>query len=681
MRAPCRLVVLALASLTVLATACSVPEKQPASGDGGVDGMTPDGDPTQPDTMITMAPEPFSRFSSAMFRFSSNLPNATFECSFDDETPIPCTTPYTRSLGDGAHTFSVRAIGSDGTEDMTPAEHLWMIDTVAPQTQLTETPPAADNSTMVRFSFTSNEDNVTFDCALDGGTYVPCVSGAMFGPLGDGSHAFSVRAHDRAGNVDASPAIYAWSVDTSTPDTQLMSGPEGAVSATTATFTFGSQDAGAGATFECALDGAAFTPCTSPAVYANLGEGEHLFAVRVKDAVGNFDPTPAMRSWTVDLSAPETTLTGGPSGTTRLASATFTFTSNEPNVTFACSLDEAPFAACTSPHNIAGLGQGAHTFAVRAIDMAGHPDLTPASRTWTVDSVAPTISITSGPATGSTSGPRVVFVFTVNEGDMTCSIDDAPFTACASPLAFNAPAGAHTFRVRASDAAGNVATTSRSWAVACAAPDATGATALLHLDDTGQVLANAVAGGASALLGTTDMVEASDPAFVPGRFGTALAFTAADSDVVTWPVALGAMTDVSIELWARPDAAAGSRDLLTSGDGRLALRVVAASPTTVQLTFTVVEAGGTARVATSAPVAANAWHHVIATLDDPALRLWVDGVRTDAAVELGAGPTLDALQLGGSGGAAYEGSLDEVWVAQTAFADDEAALTRYCPAP
>jgi len=38
-------------------------------------------------------------------------------------------------------------------------------------------------------------------------------------------------------------------------------------------------------------------------------------------------------------------------------------------------------------------------------------------------------------------------------------------------------------------------------------------------------------------------------------------------------------------------------------------------------------------------------------------------------------PSLGAIQLGGN----YNGVIDEVWVAQTAIADDESALARYCP--
>jgi len=663
---------------------CSVPDKQRAPdggpGDAGVDAPP---DTAAPDTTIDDGPAMFSAAGQATFRFSSSDPAATFTCRIDDEVAQPCRSPYVRTLADGPHTFSVRAINAAGNSDDTPAERVWTIDTVAPDTTLTDGPPAADNSVMAQFSFKSNEANVSFDCSLDNAGYLPCTSGSSFGPVGDGAHAFAVRARDRAGNVDPSPAIYAWSVDTSTPDTQILSGPPDASGSTSATFTFFSPDAGGGATFTCALDGAAFTACTSPRSYTNLTEGVHGFAVRVRDAVGNFDPSPADRSWTVDLTPPATTITDGPSGTVAVASASFTFTASEQNVTFACNLDGAGFAACTSPASFTGLAQGPHSFAVRATDAAGHSDASPATRSWTVDTVAPDVAITAGPGNGSTSGPRVTFSFTVSDGAVACSFDGGGFAACTSPVAVNLPAGPHQFAVRATDGASNATTMTRAWTVACGAPDATGAAGLLHLDDTGQTLANAVAGGASATLGDTAAPEPGDPApLAAGRFGGALTFDASASDHVAWPIALPAMPDLTIELWARPSSPAGARDVVVSGDGRVALRVAAVSPTSVRFSISIVEGGadGQTRTVTSAAVAAGAWHHVLASLQQPMLRLWVDGVRTElATVQLATPPALDALRAGGNAGTAYDGALDEIWVAQTAISSDDAALSRYCP--
>jgi hypothetical protein len=96
----------------------------------------------------------------------------------------------------------------------------------------------------------------------------------------------------------------------------------------------------------------------------------------------------------VDNIPPETGIDSGPSGTVNATSASFDFSSTEPDSAFECALDGAAFSRCTSPQNYTGLSDGSHTFQVRAIDAAGNTDTTPATRTWTVDTTV-TLSIPS----------------------------------------------------------------------------------------------------------------------------------------------------------------------------------------------------------------------------------------------------------------------------------------------
>ena len=669
--------------VVVVLAACSVQAKQPVTGDGGVgDGGTGTPAPgAAPDTKIDAAPAMFSNERSPTFRFSSNEDHVTFECRIDNEPEQPCTSPYVRDLDDGSHTFSVRAINAAGVADDTPAEVVWTIDTVPPTTTLTQTPPADDNSVMATFKFTSDEDNVSFDCSLDNAGFVACKSGDSFGPVHDGPHSFSVRARDRAGNVDLSPAVYAWTVDTSTPDTQIVAGPPAASPSTTATFSFTSPDAGAGATFACSLDNAGFTACTSPLTLSGLAEGSHTFEVRVRDAVGNVDPTPATETWVVDLTPPTTTITAGPSGVQAHTSFNISFTASETDVTFACSLDGAAFTACTSPAALTMLAQGAHTFSVEATDAAGHTDPKPPQISFTVDTTPPTLTIVSGPDDGGTSGPRAVFGVTTSEGSLLCHFDSAAFAACTSPFAANLPAGPHSVAFQSTDAAGNTAMVTRSFTVVCSAPDPTGAAGLLHLDDTGQVLANAVAGGASATLGDTPQPEPTgEPTEIAaGRFGGALSFAASGVDHAAWPVALGPTSAWTFEMWAQPSTAAGTHELITNGAGSFGVRAIT-SGAQVQFSLMVSDASGPTTATSTNAVATGAWHHVLVSYQAPSLRLWVDGVRTQVdGVTLATPIALDSLRLGGGASLPYDGVLDEVWFAQTAITADEAALTRYCP--
>jgi hypothetical protein len=84
--------------------------------------------------------------------------------------------------------------------------------------------------------------------------------------------------------------------DTTPPETTIVSGPDGPVISTSATFEFSSSEDGSN--FECSLDGAPFAPCGSPASYTALAAGGHHFEVRAIDPAGNVDPTPAARDWT-----------------------------------------------------------------------------------------------------------------------------------------------------------------------------------------------------------------------------------------------------------------------------------------------------------------------------------------------------------------------------------------------
>lgn len=81
------------------------------------------------------------------------------------------------------------------------------------------------------------------------------------------------------------------------PETAIASGPASPTEETSASFAFTSDDAFA--SFECSLDGAAFTACASPLLLDGVSVGEHALAVRAVDAAGQVDATPAEYAWTV----------------------------------------------------------------------------------------------------------------------------------------------------------------------------------------------------------------------------------------------------------------------------------------------------------------------------------------------------------------------------------------------
>ena len=85
---------------------------------------------TPPDTVITSGPtQPTSTSNQATFMFTSDDPQASFECSRDALPYFACTSPHTETdFGDNVHNFFVRARNAAGV-DPTPAGYKWRVDT------------------------------------------------------------------------------------------------------------------------------------------------------------------------------------------------------------------------------------------------------------------------------------------------------------------------------------------------------------------------------------------------------------------------------------------------------------------------------------------------------------------------------------------------------------------------
>lgn len=323
-------------------------------------------------------------------------------------------------------------------------------DVTAPDTSITSGPTGVVEDTTPTFGFTSPDGSAVFECRVDSDSFRPCTSQHTTQPLRNGPHTFQVRAVDPAWNFDASAASRSFTVDVP-PETTITAGP-GATNDRTPDFSFVSSEPGS--TFRCRVDGGTWRSCTSPTTLAQLDAGSHTFEVRATDPAGLTDPTPAKRTFVVDLVAPKATITGGP-GTTNDTTPSFTFTSSEAGSTFECRVDGAPFASCTSPWSTPELGQGSHTFDVRATDPAGNRG-TAVRRTFTVDTAPPDTSLTSGPTRTYDETPTFGFESTEGGERFECRIDGGTFRSCPHP--YTAPElspGSHTIEVRALDAAGN----------------------------------------------------------------------------------------------------------------------------------------------------------------------------------------------------------------------------------
>jgi hypothetical protein len=429
-------------------------------------------DSTAPETTIDVKPAATTSSTSATFEFSSNDAAATFECSLDSAAWASCTSPKQYSgLAVGAHDFRVRATDALGNVDGSPASYGWTvepppscgsqatvsanadawIDRGSPTSnkgtdsilKVMSKSPSNDVRGLVRFQMPTvpngcavesatlrlhagsyrdgrtlqalrvtaswSEAGVTWDnqpattgaaaTAASGSGYrewdVKTQVAAMYGT--NAPHGFLIR--DAAEGQDAEQQFHSREKgseppqlvvrfgppDTTAPETTIDSGPDATTQSTSARLTFSSDDSEA--TFECSLDGAAFTACTSPKDYTGLAIGDHEVRVRARDWNGNVDGSPASHSWTIapDTTEPQTTIDSGPAATTQSTSASFTFSSDESGSTFECSIDALAYLPCTSPKDYAGLTVGSHSVRIRAIDPSGNVDSSPASRVWTIE--------------------------------------------------------------------------------------------------------------------------------------------------------------------------------------------------------------------------------------------------------------------------------------------------------
>ncbi len=169
-------------------------------------------------------------------------------------------------------------------------------------------------------------------------------------------------------------------------------------------------------------------------------------------------------------------ISSGPDGPTSSATATFTYDAD--GAATRCRLDAGVWLPCAATSTYGPLADGPHTFEVRSEELGGAP-IGLAARGFSVDTVAPTTSISSGPPalTNSTSASLRI---TTDGATMQCSLDDGAWTACpTSSYSYDnnvylaaLPDGEHVLRARGIDGVGNVESPGASyrWRVDTTAP-------------------------------------------------------------------------------------------------------------------------------------------------------------------------------------------------------------------
>lgn len=262
--------------------------------------------------------------------------------------------------------------------------------------------------------------------------------------------------------------------------TSITDGPSGALTQPDATFRF--ESAEPNPQFQCSIDGSA-SACTSPFALGGLADGDHTFSVF--DSSDPADPSPAVRSWTVDTTPPEPiTLLGPDAGAADLdPSPSFSWNAAKDVTTgvdrYELLIDGTVYAT-VRPHDCvngvcrarpnAPLDEAKHEWHVRAVDGVGlATDST--SRTFGVGSdpvarlsVAPDPVLVGNPAgidasaSRDVGGPIEDYQWDL-DGDGVFELDTGtrPFLSRSFPIA-----GVVQIGVRVTDAVGRTATATKS---------------------------------------------------------------------------------------------------------------------------------------------------------------------------------------------------------------------------
>jgi hypothetical protein len=266
---------------------------------------------TFPNDPVLQTPADAARTNSTAFTATFSDPDAgdTGTVSFQVCSDASCSTvvangPSTSTpngspaswtpalLPDGSYFWRAQATDAAGGVSNWTATRSFTLDRTAPSLPalqspatgvLVKAPPALGAS--LSDADAGDTGALTFQVCNDAACSTVVASGTASGSangatlswtptgLADRTYYWRAQAADAAGNQSGWAATRTFTLDSTAPRTILLERPGDRMKSGSATFRFTSDDAAA--TFECSLDGAAFTVCTSPKSYDGLADGRH----------------------------------------------------------------------------------------------------------------------------------------------------------------------------------------------------------------------------------------------------------------------------------------------------------------------------------------------------------------------------------------------------------------------
>lgn len=227
------------------------------------------------------------------------------------------TKSITLPSGDGNKYIKIKF--KDAAENISPQYTTSIIlDTTAQETSIVQKPSSSTSDSSAVFTFDYSGTSITsvlFECRLDTSVFSSCVSPKTYSGLSSDSHTFYVRSVDAAGNYDATPASYSWTITGTSADTSSPTVPQNlkkisSDADSTPTFAWNASTDNTGVTsYLIQVNDGSLVDIGGNLTYtaSTLANGSHTIKVLAKDAAGNTSPTSTLY-FSVDTTLTPTTV-------------------------------------------------------------------------------------------------------------------------------------------------------------------------------------------------------------------------------------------------------------------------------------------------------------------------------------------------------------------------------------
>ena len=333
------------------------------------------------------------------------------------------TTFTFTNLLDGIHTVEICAFDRAGNNRSGSVE--FTVDTVPPILSISSpSNGAATSSTFMNVAWhatdaTTGVQGYQFRLDSDEWSDIDLGLSNLFIGLSDGSHTVSVRAVDNVGNVATSSVTFIIDTgDHNPPEVSITSPSNGSVCASSNVIvTWTGSDVPSGVQgYKYRLDGASWSSISGMLVhgFSGLADGTHTVEIMIYDRADNIDT--AMVNFTVDTTAPVLEISSPAANAFLNIASPHVFWSATDATTgvngYQYRIDAGEWSSTASSTDdvFPGLSQGSHTVDIKAIDNAGNSVIV--SVTFVVDTVDPTISITSPPNAFISGNSLVTVIWT-----------------------------------------------------------------------------------------------------------------------------------------------------------------------------------------------------------------------------------------------------------------------------